>query len=279
MNDHPMDDERGVVRVEGPDALTLLQALVTNDLDGLAVGGARFAALLTPQGKIMFDFFVVRTPAADGACFLLDCPATLTAALVMRLSLYRLRARVEIRDETSERSVIWANGLPPKIPGAFVFVDPRDPRLGWRAIAVRGFGPKVSRFEAACNEAHRIALGVPRGGADFNYSEIFPADANMDLLNGVDFKKGCYVGQEVVSRMHHRGGVRKRFCIARFEGSSPLTVGAPVLAGSAAIGTLGTSADGHALALVRLDRLEDARQSGETLTVEGEAIRIEPPPA
>ena len=155
-----------------------------------------------------------------------------------------------------------------------VFADPRDPRLGARAILPRAKAAGVASASLADYEAHRIGLGVPAGGADFAYADIFPHDANLDLLHGVDFEKGCYVGQEVVSRMRHRGGARKRIVRVALGGAAPER-GTPIMAGDLSVGALGSVARGQALALVRLDRVEDAQSAGRALTVGGVPVTIE----
>jgi folate-binding protein YgfZ len=156
----------------------------------------------------------------------------------------------------------------------FVFADPRDPRLGVRAILPRAEAAGLVNASLDAYEAHRIQLGVPKGGVDFAYADIFPHDANLDLLHGVDFEKGCYVGQEVVSRMRHRGGARKRIVRLTFSGAAP-GQGTPVLAGETSVGAIGSAAAGRALAMVRLDRVEDARTAGHSLTSGGIGVTIE----
>ena len=265
---------RGVLRVWGPDAATFLQGLLTNDVETLLVGGARFAALLSPQGKILFDFIVLRIPAEDGAAFLLDCAAAQAPDLVKRLGFYRLRANVAIADESADHGVIafWGEA-PENAPGALFYADPRDARLGHRAILPRAKAIAVGEANVAAYQAHRIGLGMPEGGVDFAYGDAFPADANMDLLNGVDFEKGCYVGQEVVSRMRHRSAVRKRIVRLRSQGDAP-PPGTPVMAGAAKLGSLGSSAGGEALATLRLDRLEEALTAGRDLSAAGVTMAV-----
>jgi len=255
-------DDRGVARVEGPDAATFLQGLVTNDVEKIAVGQSRYAALLSPQGKILFDFLVFRR-AED--TFLVDAPADRVGELVKRLGFYKLRAKVSVSDESARLAVIVAPEGEPR--------DPRAPALGRRDIVARETAPTPDPAARAAYEQKRIALGSPKGGVDFAYGDAFPHDANMDLVNGVDFAKGCYVGQEVVSRMQHRGGVRKRILRVRIDGPAPAP-GAPVLDGQLPVGTLGASAGGEALALLRLDRVEDARQAGRPLSVGGVAVTV-----
>jgi hypothetical protein len=271
-------EDRGVVRVAGEDAAGFLQGLLTNDVEGLEVGAARYAALLSPQGKILFDFLVLGIGAESGAAFLLDCPAAEAAALTKRLGFYRLRAKVAVTDESAEYAVFafWGEGADAAefaVPDGFIFVDPRDPRLGARAILPRA-SAGLANAGADAYEAHRIGLGIPSGGVDFAYADIFPHDANLDLLHGVDFEKGCYVGQEVVSRMRHRGGVRKRIVRLALSGDAP-DRGTLLMGGEISVGTLGSAAQGHALALVRLDRVEDARAAGHTLTAGGVTVEIE----
>jgi folate-binding protein YgfZ len=261
-------DDRGVARVEGPDAATFLQGLLTNDVEKLPPGQSRYAALLSPQGKILFDFLVFRR-AED--TFLLDAPADRIGDLVKRLGLYKLRAKVSVSDETARFAVVVAPEGEPR--------DPRAPALGRRDIVARENAPPPNLAARAAYEQKRIGLGLPQGGVDFAYGDAFPHDANMDLVNGVDFAKGCYVGQEVVSRMRHRGGVRKRILRVHLEGPAPAP-GAPVLDGQLPVGALGAAAGGDALALLRLDRVEDARQAGRPLSVGGVAVTVlELPPA
>jgi tRNA-modifying protein YgfZ len=286
-------EDRGVLRVAGEDSASFLQGLLTNDVENLAVGGARYAALLTPQGKILFDFLVLRIAAESGTTFLLDCPAAQAGDLAKRLSFYRLRAKVTIVDESADHAVfaLWGEGEPrfeqsnlmagtsaAAMGGAlegFFYIDPRDSRLGARAIAPRA-NAVLANTSVDEYEAHRIRLGIPMGGVDFAYADVFPHDANLDLLHGVDFEKGCYVGQEVVSRMRHRGGARKRIARVALAGAAPER-GTQVLAGETPVGTLGSATQRHALAMVRLDRVEDARVAGRPLTVGGVGVEIKAP--
>ena len=250
---------RGVVAVRGPDAAKFLNDLVTSDVPE-APGGAAFGALLSPQGKILFDFIVFRD--RDG--FLFDLPKPAVADFVKRLGFYRLRAKVEIADLSNEREVVaaWGSDVAPILDGP-VAADPRLAALGFRAI-VPGGADMAADYEeagAADYDAHRIALGVPEGGVDFAYGEPYPHDTDMDQLAGVDFTKGCYVGQEVVSRMQHRGTARRRFVRVSASAALP-ALGMPLTAGGKALGTLGSSAPGDGLALVRLDRAKDALDHG-----------------
>jgi tRNA-modifying protein YgfZ len=260
--------DRAVLRVSGADAANFLQGLLTNDVEALAAGEARYCALLTPQGKILFDFFVVREAGAPNS-FLVDCPADQAADLARRFGFYRLRAKATIEDLSADLGVaaIW-DGAPDAAMAGIVFADPRDARLGFRVIAPHAEAVAVGESDLAAYEALRIALGVPKGGIDFPYGDIFPHDANMDLLHGIDFDKGCYVGQEVVSRMSHRGALRKRIVRLHLAGAAP-DPGTPVVDGELAVGTLGSAAEGVALAQMRTDRIDEARAAGRILTAGG----------
>jgi folate-binding protein YgfZ len=266
--------DRGVVRVSGEDAGKLLQGIITGDMALLSSQRAIHAALLTPQGKILFEFFVVRS----GDAFLLETAGDQVAALVRRLALYKLRAKADIRDMQDAYSVSAAWGGPEQDRGEashVAFPDPRLPELGTRVLAEGGPAAGGTDADAQDYHAHRIALGVPEGGKDYAFGDTFPHDANFDLLEGVSFGKGCFVGQEVVSRMQHRGTARKRIVIV--ESGQSLHSGSPVVAGQATIGTLGSVAGSRALALVRLDRADEAERKGEPLTVAGAAVAIRRP--
>jgi hypothetical protein len=264
--------DRGVVRVAGGDAEKLLQGLVTNDLAVLGNGRTLFAALLTPQGKILFDFLIT----LDGGAYLLETAAPFAPQLAKRLEMYRLRSRVDISDDSAKYRVLAAWGD----DGAAALADPRLAGLGERLLLGPGSAEETAsgcgiNATEADYHARRISLGVPEGGRDYAFGEIFPHEANFDLLNGISFSKGCFVGQEVVSRMHHRGTARKRIVIV--EGEEPLASGSGISAGSSLIGTVGSVAGNRALALVRLDRVEDAQAKGHTLAAAGCPVRLRVP--
>ncbi len=274
--------DRGVVKVIGDDARRFLNGLVTNDMAKVAPGKPRFAALLTPQGKIIVDFIVAEAPAADGGGFFLDCPRALASGLVERLNFYKLRAKVICEDLSEVLGVmaVW-NGTADSEYG-LSYPDPRLPELGSRIMLPPHLVAEVAAdlgatlVDAETCEAHRIALGVPRGGLDFVYGDTFPHESDMDQLNGIDFEKGCYVGQEVVSRVEHRASARSRVVPIVYDEFSPLQ-GLPVTAGDKQVGILGSTADGRGLALLRLDRLEDAQLAGIPLEAGGVAIRAVKP--
>jgi len=269
-----MLEDRGVVSVIGVDATGFLQGLLTNDVERLGPCEARYAALLTPQGKILFDMIVVRAPDAGGAAFLLDCTASQAADLAKRLGFYKLRAKVAVADVSATRAVaaFWG-GEPAAIEGGLLYADPRDPRLGWRAILPRPIAAAIGTEHVNEYEGLRIGAVAPKGGLDFAYGDAFPHDANLDLLHGVDFDKGCYVGQEVVSRMKHRGTARRRIVRVKLAGPPPAS-GAPVMDRELAVGVLGSSSGREALALLRLDRAEDAAAAGRTLSADGVGLTL-----
>jgi tRNA-modifying protein YgfZ len=268
---------RGVVEVAGEEARALLQRLITNDVEGLAPGAARYAALLTPQGKILADFFVVSAPTSeDPERVLLDCPAPLAADLARRLTLYRLRAKVAIADRSAALAAVPLGGeIAPGETGVIVYADPRSPALGFRAIGPRDALASLA-LPADTYRDRRIAAGVAEGGVDFAYGDAFPHEANMDRVAGVDFSKGCYVGQEVVSRMQHRATVRKRVTPFTFDGAAPAQ-GAEILAGDLPVGTVGSVAVGRGLGMVRLDRVADALAAGVPVTADGRPVSVATP--
>jgi tRNA-modifying protein YgfZ len=269
-----MLEDRGVISVSGADATSFLQGLLTNDVERLAPSEARYAGLLTPQGKILFDMIVVRAPDGDEPSYLIDCTAAQTTDLAKRLGFYKLRAKVAIADMSGDRAVaaFWAAEAP-HIEDGVLYADPRDPRLGWRAILPRPTAAAIGSEHLGEYEGLRIAAGAPKGGLDFAYADAFPHDANFDLLHGVDFDKGCYVGQEVVSRMKHRGTARKRVARVKLAGPAPAP-GTPVMDGELAVGSLGSSSGREALALLRLDRAEEASAAGRTLSVGGVVLAL-----
>jgi folate-binding protein YgfZ len=264
-----MLEDRGVISVSGADATSFLQGLLTNDVERLAPSEARYAALLTPQGKILFDMIVVRALAGEEPSYLIDCTAAQAADLAKRLGFYKLRAKVAIANMSADRAVAAFWGAEsPSIGEGVLYADPRDPRLGRRAILPRPIAAAVGLEHLGEYEGLRISAGAPKGGLDFAYADAFPHDANFDLLHGVDFDKGCYVGQEVVSRMKHRGTARKRVARVKLAGPAP-TPGTPVMDGQLAVGALGSSSGREALALLRIDRAEEAIAAGRTLSAGG----------
>jgi len=250
-------ESRALVAVSGPDWRSFLQGLLTQDVETLAPGEVRFAAMLTPQGRLLYDLFLV---GREDGCWL-DCRAEARASLIQRLTIYRLRAKAEIAADETPVLAAWG-GVP---AGDW----PTDPRLA--ALGCRGYGvtAKANTDERAY-EAHRLALGVP-GPADWGADSTYPLEADFDLLGGVDFKKGCFVGQETTSRMKRRGTIKSRMLPITFAGPAP-PAGTEVLAGTLRAGEALSGADGRAMALLRLDRIE-----GAALTVDGRPCCVDRP--
>jgi tRNA-modifying protein YgfZ len=271
--------DRGVIKVSGADARGFLNNLFTSELDGVRPGVGRFGALLTPQGKIVADFLVTEAAAEDDGGFLIDCAGALAQALADKLGFYKLRAKVRVENLSDRLGVlaVW-EGEPAIKPGP-AFPDPRDPRLGWRILVPSDLAHKAATVIGAelagvmAYDAQRIACGVPRGGLDFSYGDAFPHETNMDRLHGVDFDKGCYIGQEVVSRMQHRGTARTRIVRLVLDGPRP-EAGVEIRAGDKPVGTMGSSANDAGLALIRLDRAADALDAGLPLMAGGFAVRL-----
>jgi tRNA-modifying protein YgfZ len=265
--------DRGILRVTGPDAHKFLQGVITNDLDKAQGTAGIHTGLLSPQGKILFDFFVVG--AGDG--FLVEVAKDKAAELAKRLGFYKLRAQVEITQTEDRVAVVW-DGQPSLPDGAIAFADPRLPELGYRVVLARDTDiSALGCAEASADDYHarRIRLGVPESGRDYTLGDTFPHEALFDQLDGVDFKKGCFVGQEVVSRMQHRGTTRKR--VVPIEGDGPLTSGADVMAGDLPVGQIGSVDGVYGLALLRLDRAADAVAKGTPLTAGDVTLEIHRP--
>jgi hypothetical protein len=274
--------DRGVVKVAGEAARGFLNGIVTSDVGKLAPGAARYAALLTPQGKIIVDFLVTEAAEDDGGGFFLDAPKALAPALAQKLNFYKLRAKVTIEDLSDRLGVMAVWDGAGETDYGLCYPDPRLPALGSRVIV-----PATVAAEAAADlnatpadaevyEAHRIGLGVPRGGQDFAYADTFPHEADMDQLGGIDFHKGCYIGQEVVSRVEHRATARRRVVPVVYDDNAPMQ-GIDVVAGDKQVGMMGSAADGRGLALLRLDRVADALAANTPLVAGGVTLRTVKP--
>lgn len=251
---------RGLLRVSGEEAEEFLQNLVSNDVTRATADTAVYATLLTPQGKFLHDFFVVRDE--DG--FLLDCEADRLDDLKRRLTMYKLRAKVILSDETDRWLVLAV--LEGKIEGALLFDDPRRLDLGKRAI-VRA-GDPIEGEEAPFEnwDARRISLGIPDGSRDIEVEKSFLLEHRMDELNAIDFKKGCYVGQELTARTKYRGNVRKKLTHVSVEGDLP-PAGTPVLADGIEIGTVRSGLGNQALAILRIERPDGELEAGDAKLV------------
>jgi folate-binding protein YgfZ len=274
---------RSVITVSGPEARSFLNGLLTQEIETLPAGELRFSGLLTPQGRLLYDLFVAGLE--DGV--LLDVAAEHRDAILQRLAMYKLRAKVEIAasslDVFAKFSALPGEGRGPDpkavsapdesgsrpSPGRaddWVFADPRLSALGSRIFAL---AHETTATEDAY-DAHRLALGVP-GPTDWGTDQAYPIEADFDLLNGIDFKKGCFVGQETTSRMKRRGTIKTRMLPIAFAGPPPAR-GTVVLAGELRAGEVLSGRDGRAMALLRLDRIE-----GADLTADGRTVSVDWP--
>lgn len=264
--------DRTIVQVGGEEAGHFLQNLITANVDAIKPGEAHASALLTPQGKILFDFLISKSGENGYLC---EIRADQTDDFMRRLTLYKLRAAVTF-EKLTETPVIagWEGDAP---QGAL-----RDMRFPEDALAWRLYGSgSVLNGERSAWDSLRIAFGIAESGADFALSDVFPHDVLMDKNGGVDFRKGCYVGQEVVSRMHHRGTARRRVVTLRAETNLPTATEAGtelgIRAGEKPVGNLGTIIGKSALAIVRTDRVSDALAGEIALTVEGIPVTLSLP--
>lgn len=279
--------DRCIVRFSGDDAGTFLNGLLTANIAALPPGGACYAALLTPQGKILVDMIVSAAPAERGEAFCFDIPQSRREPFLARMKAYDLRGKYAVEDLGGTHAVLAVWGGAGRDASAApshhsCHQDPRLAALGQRMIVPPGeAGAAAARIGAElvppdAYEAHRIALGIPRGDVDFAYADAFPHEADMDQLHGVDFQKGCFVGQEVVQRMERRNSARTRVVCVTLEGAAP-AAGAEVTAGGKTIGTMGSAAGRRGLALLRLDRAADALGAGHSLRAGEATLRLVKP--
>lgn len=269
--------ERGVLAVSGPDRKAFLQGLITNDVEKIAPQRAIHAALLTPQGRYLHDFFMVE----DGETLLIDCERARLPELQKKLSMFKLRSKVTLEDQSDRWAVavIWGDGAREalKLPGepgsasafegGIAYVDPRLGAMGCRAVlpsdkaaaslSLAGLTPA----DQAQWDIHRLALGVPDGSRDLPVEKAFLLESGFDELNGIDWKKGCYMGQELTARTKYRGLVRKRLLPVTVEGAMPAP-GTLVMLGEKEAGEMRSGRDGHALAMLRLEMVEAAKNAG-----------------
>ena len=252
--------DRGVLEVAGDDRIAFLQGLISNDAAEAAPGRAVWAALLTPQGKWLADFFLF----AAGERLLLDCERTQAPALAARLSRFRLRSRVSLRDASDAFQVHagWGGAaLPQSGDVAAAAPDPRLPGAGWRALATAPLPGADATPEDW--DRHRLALGLPDGSRDMAPEQSVLLEGGFDELRGISWTKGCYMGQELTARTRYRGLLKRRLVPVSVDGPVPPR-GTPVLAGAAEVGEMRSGRDGLGLALLRLDALDGrALRSGE----------------
>jgi folate-binding protein YgfZ len=284
--------DRGVVRVAGPDARPFLQGLVSNDVNRAVVGRVIYAALLTPQGKYLHDFFIVALPDEEGEALYLDCEGPRTADLVKRLDAYKLRSKVTVEDVTDRFRVIALLGDGPHdsealsgfegrggpFAGGICYVDPRYAGVGARALLpVAGIGEILDAgFEEkdpAAYERLRLYYGLPDGSRDLPVEKALLLESGFDDLNGIDWNKGCYVGQELTARTRYRSLVRKLLLPVQIDGEAP-PFGTAVSAGGEDIGEMRTSFDGHGIALFRIELLDKAVSANAPITSGDAAINV-----
>ncbi|WP_111784655.1 YgfZ/GcvT domain-containing protein [Agrobacterium tumefaciens] len=254
--------DRRLIRVSGTGAEEFLNNLITADIENLPAGEARAAALLTPQGKILFDFLIWR----DGGDYLIETGAAEQDALLRRLTMYKLRAPVDLKVETVEGvSVFWTETTP--VAGV------RDGRFAKAGIDLFRLPGASASGDVAAYDALRVDHGIAESGRDYALQDAFPHDVLMDVNDGVSFRKGCFVGQEVVSRMKHRGTARRRVVTVSAGGALPAS-GTEITADGKPVGTLGTVCGNRALAIVRIDRIADALASGTPLLAETVPVTV-----
>lgn len=271
---------RALIRIAGSDATHFLHNLVTCDIEALKPGGLAAGALLSPQGKIMFDFLVSR----DGGDYLIECRSEISGELAKRFKFFKLRAKVDI--SVADQALVQA-GWRSDSGGSRTDSSASHADSGSSLTDLRfpeALGVTRSYTTAADGASAlggftllRITNGICEGGADYAFGEAFPHDVNLDQISGVSFSKGCYVGQEVVSRMQHRGTARRRALIA--TGSGLLVPGAEVVSQGRSLGALGSALGPLALALVRMDKVEEARDSGAEILAGGVPVGLALPPS
>ncbi len=262
--------DRGLLAVGGEDSRAFLQGLVSNDVTKVSPARAVWAALLTPQGKFLHDFFIIEVTGA----LLLDCEAARLPDLKRRLGLYKLRSKVTIEDRSADFAVaalmgtgtLAALALPAgtgaarAVDGGTVFADPRHPAAGARAILPRqaigatlaGLG--FTEASPAAYDRERIALGLPDGSRDLEVEKAILLENGFDELNGVAWDKGCYMGQELTARTKYRGLIKKRLMPVAIQGPVP-PPGTPITMNGEDAGEMRSSADGLGLALLRLEKI------------------------
>ncbi len=241
--------DRAVLSVSGPDRVSFLQGLVSNDVSLAAPGRAVWAALLTPQGKYLADFFVL----SDGERLLLDCERAQAPTLAQKLSRFRLRARVEVAGTGLAVSAAW-DGIPALPPGAVAAPDPRLPEAGWRVLADTAPAPNV---DEADYDRHRLLLGLPDGTRDCEPDRTVLLEAGFDELDGISWTKGCYMGQELTARTRYRGLLKRRLVPVSADGALP-PPGTVLTGNGREVGTMRSSRETLGLAVLRLEHLHDA---------------------
>ena len=289
MNKVVRFNERGILELKGKDRGTFLQGLISNDVEKLTPEHAVYAALLSPQGKYLFDFFL----SVHDDSILLDVDAERIGDLAKRLTIYRLRADVTIQDNSDEWAVAALIDTPDSLPkdiagacrallGGVVFVDPRSPKLGSRAIVPMAKWPTLVSIldceESDINyyEKRRIYLGVPDGKLDLLPDKTFLMEAHFEALNGIDFNKGCYIGQELTARTKYRANLKRHFYSLQFEGPA-LPAEAPIFLEGKEAGVVRSSIAGYSLAYMRDEDVARANEHGLPLTVGNLEVKARDP--
>lgn len=267
---------RGVFRLSGPEARDWLQGLVTNDVEAITPDRALYTALLTPQGKILFDFFVYDT----GDSLLVDCEGAQKAALMKRLRLYKLRSDVTISDEPEIGVVSSCTPFPGQDSPVHQSEDPRNMKLGVRILGnakAIGAGFQADGVTVQTESQYRdylLGLGIPNRPEDFPSDKAYPLECNFAELNGVSFTKGCFIGQEVTARLKHKSELRRRLLPVDVECEQPLEECDIISSDGAKLGTLLPGQNGKALALVRLKEMSEAKTSEASMTAGGAVVKI-----
>jgi folate-binding protein YgfZ len=260
-------EDRALILVSGPEAEHFLQNILTVDLEALAQGKAKPGALLTPQGKILFDFLISR---ASADAFRLECRTDIVSDFVRRLTLYKLRAQAKItKEDQSVVTVRWQDESNASQSDSTSVIDTRFPG----GSVTRSYCPALAQGDLAGWHAFRIASGIAESGLDYQLGDAFPHDVLLDQAGGVGFKKGCYVGQEVVSRMQHRGTARRRVLIVSADQPLP-AAGTDLTVDGRSVGTLGSSSGKQGLAIARIDRVKSALDAGRAIFAGDVPVRL-----
>ena len=259
---------RGFLRLSGPDRLTFLQGLVSNDVNKVAPGHAVYSCLLTPQGKFLHDFFLI----ADGDSLLIECEADRRADLAQRLKMYKLRSKIEIAEADYVAFAVF--GVVSLTPAPIAYPDPRSPVLGSRVLLPMGTDLDGSSLPLDTYEQLRISEAIPDGSRDMEVGKAILLENNIDLLNGVAWDKGCYTGQELTARTRYRGLIKKRLVPVRIAGAVP-PIGTPLIEKGIEVGEMRGATGDNGLALLRLERL---RRPGP-IDIGDAMLTPEPPPA
>lgn len=285
-------EDRGTLRIAGEESRGFLQGLISNDMSRVSPHQALYGALLTPQGKFLYDFFIIESADA----FLLECAGATRRDFLKRLMMYKLRAQIDLEDVTdaclsvalmgAAAADFAGNRAQPgqawEALGGIAFIDPRLSALGVRLLVPRDTARDKLRkagltlLDAGAYNAHRLALGVPEGGVDILYDKAFLLESDFDELHGVDHHKGCYIGQETTSRTKRKGIMRKRLLPVDVDGPLPAP-GTDILAGGSAMGTVLSGQGTRAMALIRLERADKARKDGLVLKAGAATLQIDVP--